>query len=64
MSCTVKSDDDIHQLKVTMSGGTKTKIAKCRKDVVRHNKGLDKPIPLRYVEKEKSCVEGDDNKHN
>ena len=60
----VKSDDDIHQLKVTMSGETKTKIAKWRKEVARHNKGLDKPIPLRYVDKEKSDIERDDDTHN
>ena len=52
-----KSDDEIHQLKVTMSGKIKTKIAQCRKDVVRHNKGFDKPLSLRYVER-------DDDQHN
>jgi len=60
----VKSDGDIHQLKVTMSGETKTKIAKCRKYVARHNKGLEKPIPLRYVERKNRCIERDDDKHN
>ena len=33
LKMSVKSDDDIHQLKVTMSGETKTQIAKCRKEV-------------------------------
>ena len=64
LKMSVKSNDDIHQLKVTMSGETKTKIAKCRKEVARHNKGLDKPIPLCYVDREKSGVERDDDKHN
>ena len=47
-----------------MSAETKKQIAKYRKDVVRHNKGYDKPIPLRHVYKDKSDIERDDDTHN
>jgi len=64
LKISVKSDEDIQQSKVTMSGETKKKIAKCRKEVVRHNKGYDKPIPLCHLYKEKSDLERDDDTHN
>ena len=53
-----KSDDEIKEMKKkTMNAEMTRRIAQSRKQVVRYNKGYNKPTPLCYVE-------NDDDDHN